>query len=59
VPRRIPHLGQRPAAAVRPVIDLIDAPAPGRAAYRGTKRLTLAAGDQDAARLATALDGTF
>lgn len=51
-------LGQRPATAVRPIIDLIDAPAPGRAAYRGARRLTLAAGDQDAARLAAALDGT-
>jgi NAD(P)-dependent dehydrogenase (short-subunit alcohol dehydrogenase family) len=52
-------LGQRPAAAIRPIIDLIDDPVPGRAAYRGARKLTLAAADQDAARLATAIDGTF
>ncbi|MFI0357465.1 SDR family NAD(P)-dependent oxidoreductase [Actinomadura sp. 9N407] len=54
-------LGQRPDAAVRPIIDLIDAPAPapGRAAYRGAKKVTLVVGDhddKDAARLSTAVD---
>ncbi|MFI6515471.1 SDR family NAD(P)-dependent oxidoreductase [Spirillospora sp. NPDC050679] len=53
-------LGQRPEAAVRPIIDIIDTPAPGRAAYRGAKKLPLTAGDRDekdAARLAAAVDG--
>jgi NAD(P)-dependent dehydrogenase (short-subunit alcohol dehydrogenase family) len=52
-------LGQRPDAAVRPIIGMIDAPAPGRAAYRGARRLTLTAGDrdrEDAARLAMAVE---
>jgi len=30
-----PLMGQEPAEAVRAIIDLIDNPAPGRAAYRG------------------------
>lgn len=50
--------GQRPDAAVRPIIDIIDAPAPGRAAYRGVKKRTLTVGDhddEDAARLAAAV----
>ncbi|RKT85746.1 short chain dehydrogenase [Saccharopolyspora antimicrobica] len=48
-------LGQRPDAAVRPIIGLIDDPKPGRAAYRGTTKRALNAGDQDAARLAAAV----
>jgi NAD(P)-dependent dehydrogenase (short-subunit alcohol dehydrogenase family) len=51
-------LGQRPDAAVRPIIAMIDAPAPGRAPYRGAKQRTLTAGDhdaEDAARLAAAV----
>ncbi|MFC4563076.1 SDR family NAD(P)-dependent oxidoreductase [Nocardiopsis mangrovi] len=54
-----PLVGQRPDAAVRPIIGIIDAPSPGRAAYRGAKRLTPAAGDRDeadAARLAAAVE---
>ena len=50
-------LGQSPDDAVRPVIDLIDHPTPGRAAFRGRKRvaLTTAAADaEDAARLVSA-----
>ncbi len=52
-------LGQHPDAAVRPIIDIIDTPAPGRAAYRGAKRLTLTDNDrdhEDAMRLATAVE---
>jgi len=48
-------LGQRPEAAVRPIITLIDGPTPGRAAYRGAAKRALTIGDhdeQDAARLA-------
>ncbi|MDT0541665.1 MULTISPECIES: SDR family NAD(P)-dependent oxidoreductase [Streptomyces] len=51
-------LGQRPDAAVGPIIDIVGAPAPGRAAYRGAKKLTLTVGDhddRDAARLAAAV----
>lgn len=51
-----PLLGQRPDAAVRPIIDLVDAPVPGRAAYRGARKHALVVGDHDetdAARLAT------
>lgn len=49
-----PLLGQQPADAVRPLIDLIDNPAPGRAAYRGSKPVPLVAGpadEHDATRL--------
>ncbi|MEU2030688.1 SDR family NAD(P)-dependent oxidoreductase [Nocardia amamiensis] len=52
-------LGQHPDTAVRPIIDIIDAPASGRAAYRGAKKLTLTVSDhddEDAARLATAVE---
>ncbi|MFB4296257.1 SDR family NAD(P)-dependent oxidoreductase [Actinomadura sp. NTSP31] len=54
-----PLLGQRPAAAVRPIIGLINTPTPGRAAYRGTKKLPLTVGDhddEDATRLAKAVE---
>jgi NAD(P)-dependent dehydrogenase (short-subunit alcohol dehydrogenase family) len=50
--------GQRPDAAVRPIIDIVDAPTPGRAAYRGAKKLTLTGCDrdeEDIARLAAAV----
>ncbi|GAB3434178.1 SDR family NAD(P)-dependent oxidoreductase [Actinophytocola sediminis] len=50
-------LGQRPDAAVRPIIEIIDMPTPGRTAYRGARKLPLTVGthdDEDAARLATA-----
>ncbi|MFJ1455697.1 SDR family NAD(P)-dependent oxidoreductase [Nocardia sp. N2S4-5] len=50
--------GQHPDAAVRPIIDLIDTPTPGRAAYRGAKQLTLTDSDrdhEDATRLAAAV----
>ncbi|WP_395108123.1 SDR family NAD(P)-dependent oxidoreductase [Actinomadura sp. SCN-SB] len=53
-------IGQRPEAAVLPIIDIIDAPAPGRAAYRGARKLSLTVGDhdeKDAARLVAAVDG--
>ncbi|MFC0529890.1 SDR family NAD(P)-dependent oxidoreductase [Phytohabitans kaempferiae] len=49
-----PLMGQQPADAVRPLIDLIDNPAPGRAAYRGPKLVPLVVGptdEQDATRL--------
>lgn len=52
-------LGQRPEVAVRPVIQLIDDPKPGRAAYRGGTRraLTLDADEErDSARLVAAVD---
>ncbi|MES0837331.1 SDR family NAD(P)-dependent oxidoreductase [Nocardiopsis tropica] len=52
-------LGQSPEAAVDPVIRIIDAPAPGRAAYRGATELPLGTGDRhgsDAARLAEAVE---
>jgi len=55
-------LGQRPGAAVRPIIDIVDAQAPGRAAYRGAKRLALTVGDhddEDAVRLATAVGDAY
>jgi NAD(P)-dependent dehydrogenase (short-subunit alcohol dehydrogenase family) len=48
-------LGQLPEAAVRPIISIIDGPAPGRAAYRGATKRSLIIGDhdeKDAARLA-------
>lgn len=50
-----PLLGQQPADAVRPLIDLVDTSAPGRAAYRGSKPVPLVEGprdEQDASRLA-------
>lgn len=50
-----PLLGQQPADAVRPLIDLIDDPAPGRAAYRGPKPVPLVESprdEQDVIRLA-------
>ncbi|WP_218022322.1 hypothetical protein, partial [Nocardia amamiensis] len=52
-------LGQHPDTAVRPIIDIIDAPAAGRAAYRGTKKLASTVSDhdeEDATRLATAVE---
>ncbi|MGI5171157.1 SDR family NAD(P)-dependent oxidoreductase [Spirillospora sp. CA-253888] len=52
-------IGQRPEAAILPITDIIDAPAPGRAAYRGGRKLSLTVGDhdeKDAARLAAAID---
>lgn len=50
-----PLLGQQPADAVRPLINLIDNPVRGRAAYRGRKPVPLIEGpsdEQDASRLA-------
>lgn len=50
--------GQRPEAAVAPIIALVDDPAPGRGAYRGGKRVPLVTGPDDRAdstRLAKAL----
>ncbi len=55
-------LGKRPDAAVRPLIDLIDDPAPGRAAYRGTRPTPLVAGGhdrEDIARLAQMIERDF
>ncbi|MFG1798331.1 SDR family NAD(P)-dependent oxidoreductase [Nocardia sp. NPDC049149] len=52
-------LGQRPEAAIRPIIRLIDDPSPGRAAYRGATQHTLTVGDRDekdATRLAAAIE---
>ncbi|SDH83767.1 short chain dehydrogenase [Sinosporangium album] len=49
-----PLIGQQPDDAVRPLIDLIDNPTPGRAAYRGHKPVPLVVGlhdEQDATRL--------
>ncbi|MFI5717252.1 SDR family NAD(P)-dependent oxidoreductase [Nocardia sp. NPDC051750] len=40
-------VGTRPESAVRPIIDLIDTPVPGRAAYRGAKKRPLVTGDHD------------
>ncbi|MFD4401411.1 SDR family NAD(P)-dependent oxidoreductase [Nocardia sp. NPDC058499] len=54
--------GKRPDVAVRPIIDLIDSPAPGRAAYRGTKPATLVRGEhdrEDIARLAQMIERDF
>lgn len=39
--------GQRPEAAVRPIIELIDDPTPGRAAYRGAERTSLVNSELD------------
>lgn len=55
-------LGQRPEAAIQPIIGIIDNPAPGRAAYRGAEKLSLTVGrreEDDAARLASAVEKTF
>ncbi|MEU8896150.1 SDR family NAD(P)-dependent oxidoreductase [Nocardia sp. NPDC048505] len=54
-------LGQRAETAIVPVVDLLDAPIPGRAAYRGAKQRALVAGPDDraeAARLAAAVEQT-
>ncbi|OLT30242.1 hypothetical protein BJF79_39400 [Actinomadura sp. CNU-125] len=54
-----PLLGQHPEDAIRPIIDVIDAPIPGRAAYRGAKARPLTVGphdEEDAARLAQAAE---
>lgn len=40
-------VGARPETAIRPVVGLIDDPAPGRAAYRGSRRKPLVPGDHD------------
>jgi hypothetical protein len=45
--------GQRPDAAVRPIIDMVDAPTPGRPAYRGAKKLTLTGCDRDDENIAS------
>ncbi|MEU0985333.1 SDR family NAD(P)-dependent oxidoreductase [Streptomyces sp. NPDC005953] len=52
-------LGQRPEAAVGPIIRIIDDPSPGRAAYRGATERALNVGHQDgtdAVRLAAAVE---
>lgn len=52
-------VGQRPEAAIRPIIRLIDDPSPGLAAYRGASQRNLTVGDQDAkdaTRLAAAVE---
>ncbi|GAA5057980.1 hypothetical protein [Nocardia callitridis] len=54
-------LGQRPDDAIRPVIDLIDNPTPGRAAYRGGKPVPFVVGphdEQDAENLDHLAKGT-
>ncbi|NKY32466.1 SDR family NAD(P)-dependent oxidoreductase [Nocardia speluncae] len=55
-------VGKRPDIAVRPIIDLIDAPAPGRAAYRGTKPAPLVTTEHDradSARLTALIERDF
>lgn len=55
-------LGQRPEAAIQPVIGIIDNPTPGRAAYRGAAKLPLTVGphdENDAARLISAVEKTL
>lgn len=55
-------LGQRPDAAVRPIIGLVDSPTPGRAAYRGARAVALTDGgrdDEDAVRLEAAVRGSL
>lgn len=55
-------LGQRPEEAIAPIIGLIDAPAAGRAAYRGAEKLPLTVGphdEEDAARLAATVEKTL
>ncbi|MCT2583959.1 hypothetical protein [Actinophytocola gossypii] len=52
-------MGQRPEAAVRPIVGIIDDPRPGWAVYRGAGELAIDVGDraaQDAARLAAAVE---
>lgn len=52
-------LGQRPEAAIRAIVDIIDNPPQRRAAYRGARELPLAVGDHEekaAARLAAAVE---
>ncbi|MGI5217749.1 SDR family NAD(P)-dependent oxidoreductase [Nocardia sp. CA-290969] len=52
-------LGARPDTAIRPMISLIDDPAPGRSAYRGARRKPLVTGDHDGrdiARLAALIE---
>lgn len=52
-------IGQRPDVAIHPIIRTIDAPTPGRAAYRGAANRPLAVGDhdeKDAARLAAMVE---
>ncbi|MHA7132824.1 SDR family NAD(P)-dependent oxidoreductase [Oerskovia turbata] len=49
-----PLIGQQPDEAVRPLLDLVDHPEPGRFAYRGRTRVPLVVGpddERDAARL--------
>ncbi|MBB4911078.1 SDR family NAD(P)-dependent oxidoreductase [Actinophytocola algeriensis] len=51
-----PLLGQRADDAVRPVVELIDNPVPGRSARRGAKEVPLVVGpddERDAAQLST------
>lgn len=53
-----PLIGQDPSVAVRPLINLLDDPSPGRAAYRGGRpvAVTVEPGDErDLTRLATAI----
>lgn len=55
-------LGQRPDAAIRPVVGIVDDPVPGRAAYRGARRLPLPSGaaeERAALRLAAAVEETL
>ncbi|TDQ54282.1 SDR family NAD(P)-dependent oxidoreductase [Actinorugispora endophytica] len=57
-----PLVGQRPDDAVRPIIGFVDAPSPGRSAYRGARKLPLTVGtddERDAARLAEAVENDF
>ncbi|WP_280399574.1 SDR family NAD(P)-dependent oxidoreductase [Nocardia carnea] len=52
-------LGARPDTAIRPIVGLIDDPAPGRAAYRGARQVPLVTGDHDRhdiARLAAMIE---
>ncbi|MGI5205125.1 SDR family NAD(P)-dependent oxidoreductase [Spirillospora sp. CA-108201] len=52
-------LGRRPDEAIQPISEIIDAPSPGRAAYRGAGRRPLTVGahdEKDAARLASAVE---
>ncbi|MEV0361099.1 SDR family NAD(P)-dependent oxidoreductase [Nocardia fusca] len=54
-----PLLGRSPEDAIRPIVDIIDTPAPGRAAYRGARALPLTGGahdEKDAIRLASAVE---
>ncbi|MEV0108545.1 SDR family NAD(P)-dependent oxidoreductase [Nocardia sp. NPDC050799] len=54
-----PLLGRSPDDAVRPIVDIIDTPTPGRASYRGAAARPLTAGthdEEDAVRLASAVE---